>query len=159
DRDQRGDAPGAAGAPGARMQRRQTAGNLGDAARVDQLAVARQVRRHDPLVPAGLEEVHEAGEDEERAKKSPHAGESTRMDERAARRRPFLNEISGDRPYATPEGVAPVICSFARLTTFVPPIVSSITSRIQVPLILTPVYSASSSLPAVPAKGRFSVAS
>ena len=40
---------------------------------VDQLAVARDVRRHDPLVPAGLDEVHDPREDEERAEEPPHA--------------------------------------------------------------------------------------
>src|SRR5215207_9910128 len=40
---------------------------------IDQLAMGGQVRRHDPLIPAGPDEVHEAGEDEEGPEEPRHA--------------------------------------------------------------------------------------
>src|SRR4051794_19313650 len=72
DGDQRGDAPGASRPAGRRVHRQQAARDLGNATGVDDLAVARDVRRHDPLVPARLDEMHETREDEERAEESPH---------------------------------------------------------------------------------------
>jgi hypothetical protein len=60
--DERGDQEQPGGAPRARVHRAERAGDLGHAARVDELAVGGQVRRHDPHVPARLEEVHDAGE-------------------------------------------------------------------------------------------------
>src|SRR4249919_3606339 len=55
DSDQGGDAPGAPRPAGPRVQRRQATGDLRHAAGIDELAVARDVRRHDALVRASLD--------------------------------------------------------------------------------------------------------
>ena len=65
DRQERGDAPPGRRLAGLRVQHSQTAGDLRDPARVDELAVGGQVVRHDRLVPLGAHEVHHARERED----------------------------------------------------------------------------------------------
>ena len=67
DRQQRGDQPPAGGAARALRQHARSAGDLGDAARVHDLALAREHARHDRDVRRRLEEVQQAGEQEEAA--------------------------------------------------------------------------------------------
>jgi hypothetical protein len=60
------------------MHGRQAARDLGQAAGVDELAVRWKVGGNDALVRAGLDEVHHARQDEERAEELPHKSESSR---------------------------------------------------------------------------------
>ena len=67
DGDQRRDQPPAGGAPRRRGHEPQPAGDLGHAAGVDDRVRGREIRRHGPRVDLRDHEVHDAGEDEERA--------------------------------------------------------------------------------------------